>query len=151
MPRDDRRESRDELDDEIRAHLDLRVDDLVQQGVPPAEARRRARIEFGGVEGYKAEMREAGQGRSWRRAAEQIWNDVIVAQRRLRRAPFFMLFAAGSIAVGVAITATMYALLHGVFWAPVAIPDAGTLMVLSVEDSSAARWKNAISATDVEL
>ena len=37
-----------ELDEELRAHIMLRADDLERSGVPRADAERRARIEFGG-------------------------------------------------------------------------------------------------------
>ena len=46
-----------EMDEEFRLHMDLRADDLVRQGVPSVEARRRAQLEFGVPERY----REAGR------------------------------------------------------------------------------------------
>jgi hypothetical protein len=47
----------DGLSAELHFHLDAYADDLERSGVPPAEAARRARIEFGGLEGIKEECR----------------------------------------------------------------------------------------------
>jgi hypothetical protein len=46
-----RRRIEDEMAEEIRTHIDARASDLVRSGVDPAEAQRRARLEFGAVEG----------------------------------------------------------------------------------------------------
>jgi hypothetical protein len=51
-----------EMDDELRSHIQHRADDLERSGIPRVEAQRRARIEFGGYEHYKAECREATGG-----------------------------------------------------------------------------------------
>jgi len=46
-----------ELDDELRSHIELRVDDLEQSGLSRIEALKRAKIEFGGKERFKEESR----------------------------------------------------------------------------------------------
>src|ERR1700753_735369 len=48
-----------EMEEELRSHIQLRVDDLERSGLPRPEAERRARIEFGGHEKYKEECHEA--------------------------------------------------------------------------------------------
>ena len=48
-----------EMDAELRFHIEAFTEDLVRSGVPREEARRRARIEFGGIERAKEECREA--------------------------------------------------------------------------------------------
>ena len=48
-----------ELDDELRFHLERETDKLVAAGMPYDEARRRARIAFGGVDRIKEEARDA--------------------------------------------------------------------------------------------
>ena len=48
-----------EMEDELRAHLESRADDLERRGLPRVEAERQARIDFGGYERYKEECREA--------------------------------------------------------------------------------------------
>src|SRR5260370_31240571 len=53
-----------ELDEELRFHLDHHVAAYVRGGMDPAEATRRARIEFGGLDQIKEETREA-RGVQW--------------------------------------------------------------------------------------
>ena len=48
-----------ELDDELHEHLERKTDEYVAQGMAPEEARRRARLELGGVEQTKEKCREA--------------------------------------------------------------------------------------------
>ena len=53
-----RREFEGRLHDEWRLHLDLLTEENVQQGVPPAEARRRAMIALGGIDQFREECRD---------------------------------------------------------------------------------------------
>jgi putative ABC transport system permease protein len=60
-----RRDAEARMDEEFRFHLDMETERLVrEQGLPPSEARRRARIAFGLAERYKDEMRD-GRGLAW--------------------------------------------------------------------------------------
>jgi len=54
-----RAELEKEMDAELRFHVDAYADDLARGGMPPQEAMRRARLEFGGMERAKEECREA--------------------------------------------------------------------------------------------
>ena len=49
-----------EMDEEMRLHIQNRADDLELAGLPRGEAERHARIEFGGVERLKEEVRRVG-------------------------------------------------------------------------------------------
>jgi len=48
-----------QLDSELRFHVEARTADYIREGMIAVEARRRARIEFGGMEGIKEECRES--------------------------------------------------------------------------------------------
>src|SRR5213079_2584698 len=48
-----------ELDEELSFHFEQQVAKFIQSGLPPQEAKRRARLDFGGVEQLKEEHREA--------------------------------------------------------------------------------------------
>src|SRR5258706_492637 len=74
-----------ELDGEARSHLELAERDLVAQGLPPAEARRRARLEFGGIEVVKEAQRDE---RSWR-ALDHLAKDAKYGIAGLVRNPAF--------------------------------------------------------------
>src|SRR2546422_9842522 len=83
--------------DEMRAHLDMRVEDLVTAGTPRSEAERRARMEFGSIDGAKDGCRQA-RGISFIDALRQ---DFRYALRGLRRSPGFALLCIGIMAVGI--------------------------------------------------
>jgi predicted permease len=77
-----RREFEAGLTEELRFHIEQYTEDLVRSGMSPDDARRRARMEFGGVNTVKEDCREArrltvfdGLEREWRYAARQLWRN----------------------------------------------------------------------------
>jgi hypothetical protein len=68
-----RNPSEQDLDDELRCHLEMRVEDLLRTGLPPEEARAVALRDFGGVESTKERYRET-RGFMW---VENSVRDVI--------------------------------------------------------------------------
>jgi hypothetical protein len=54
-----------EMDAELKFHFESYIDDLVERGVPRAQAERQARIEFGGIAVHKEEMRASLGLRLW--------------------------------------------------------------------------------------
>src|SRR5215469_664375 len=74
-----------EMDDEIRAHIRERAEDLRRAGVAEEQAERRARIEFGGAERFKEECREALVV-SW---IDHLWRDFRFGLRMSMKSPGF--------------------------------------------------------------
>jgi predicted permease len=113
---------------ELESHLAHRVDDLVRSGLSREEAERRARVEFGSVERYREEAREAarpvGVGLSL------LWRDVVFAPRRLRASPMFTLFAVTTLAVGIGITTAVYSLIYSLIWQPAGVRDPDRLIAV---------------------
>ena len=66
-----------DLDEEVRAYLDMTIDEKVSRGVSRDKALREARIEMGGVEQLKEEVRAAKLGAS----LEKTWRDFRFALR----------------------------------------------------------------------
>jgi hypothetical protein len=70
-----------QLDAELRDHFDRLVADYVRSGITEAEARRRARLEFGGIEQVKEHCRDA-RGTRW---VDELVQDLRYGVRLLRR------------------------------------------------------------------
>jgi putative ABC transport system permease protein len=110
----------DEIDKELRFHIDARVDDLIASGMAPDEARRHARLEFGGEVQVKEALRDQD---SWR-FLENLLRDVRFAGRSLRRAPAFALTAALVLGLGIGANATVFTIVNTLLLRPLPFPQA---------------------------
>src|ERR1043165_2002601 len=99
-----RRRLEREMREEMAFHLEARAADLIHSGLPAAEARRRAHVEFGGAEQNKERLRAAGHFAG----VGDCLRDLAYACRNLRRAPLFALSAAGAIALGIGVNAAVF-------------------------------------------
>ncbi|HVQ13912.1 MAG TPA: ABC transporter permease [Vicinamibacterales bacterium] len=116
----------DDLADEVAFHLDARVKDLIRRGLSPAEARRRARLEFGSVERYKEDVRHA----RGLRLVDELRADLLYGWRALRRSPGFTLVAATSLALGVGANTLVFSLLDSTLLRPLNLPDPDRLVAI---------------------
>ena len=122
-----RRQLDRELDEEIAAHLDEAAEELERDGVPPAEARRRALAEFGGV----AQTREAHREARSASGLETLTRDVRDACRVIRRQPVFAAAVIGVLALGVGANSALVGVTHMVLVKP--LPYAAPDEIYSVE------------------
>src|SRR5260370_39456051 len=73
----------EQIEKEVRFHLDQHMADLIAHGHDPEEARRQARLALGGPEQGKEKCRDA-RGTRW---VEDLWQDFRYALRTLRDEP----------------------------------------------------------------
>src|SRR5262249_9877687 len=97
-----------ELDAELRYDFDRRVDDFVAAGMTAEDARRAARLEFGGLDQIKERCRDA-RGTRW---VEDLAADTRYALRLLRKDPAFAAVAIVALGLGLAVFSTQFAIVE---------------------------------------
>ncbi|MFI5232451.1 MAG: ADOP family duplicated permease [Gemmatimonadales bacterium] len=123
---DHRREDR-ELDDELRAYVDLLTAEKISAGLSPAAARRAALLETGGVEQVKEEVRDVRPGI----LVEAIAQDARYALRTLRKAPGYTAAAVVTLAMGIGAATAIFSMVNGVLLHRLPIGSGDRLVHLS--------------------
>jgi predicted permease len=108
-----------DMHDEFRFHIDSYTADLVRQGISPEEARRLAHVEFGGVEAWKIDGREA----LGLRLFDELRGDLRYTWRQLRRSPGFASIAILSIALGIGANTAIFSLMEAALWKAMPVRD----------------------------
>ena len=108
-----------ELDDELRFHIEQLVESHVRRGLTREEAIRRARLEFGGVDQIKEEHRDA-QGT---RLASDFGRDVRHAMRQFRRAPGFAALAVLCLGLGIGVNTSIFGVVNSVLLRPMHVAE----------------------------
>ena len=102
----------DDLDKELRDHVDLEVEDRMAAGLAPFEARAAAVRQLGSVVLIKEDVRETW-GTGW---IERMRQDLAFAARLMRKAPGFTATAVLTLAIGVGASTAIFSQINAVFW-----------------------------------
>ena len=121
-----RRRRYDDLSVSIHEHLEEKIDELMEQGMPREEATQAARREFGNVTLMEERSREVWQ---WS-TVESILADIKFTFRRLKRFPGFAITVVLTLAIGIGANTAVFSVLNSVLIRPLPYPEPEQLVAL---------------------
>jgi predicted permease len=129
-----RRAQDERLREEIEEHLAMQTAENLRAGLSPVEARRQARLKFGGVEAIKQDYRSA-RGLQF---IENLVQDVRYAIRSLQRTPGLTVFVVITLALGIGMTSGTFSMVDALIFRPYPVPHPGSVLTLvsTTHDSS---------------
>jgi putative ABC transport system permease protein len=135
------------LDSELQFHLEQQIADYVASGLPPCEARRRASLEFGGLERFKEECRET----HWENHLEILARDFRVALRGLAKDRRFAFIAIFALALGIGASTAIFSVVDNAFFEPFPYKDSRHLVTIRLHDQDQAdRWRGAFLFAEIQ-
>jgi predicted permease len=131
-----------DLDEELRAFLDMAVEEKMKQGMSRQDAIRAARLERGNVEVAKEIVHAAG----WESFLETCWQDLHFALRTLRKSPSFTAVTVLTLALAIGANTAVFTVVNGVLLRPLPFPESDRLFLVSLAPRSGPfEWQPGIS------
>ena len=142
-----RRAAEDDLDEELRFHLERAVERYEAGGLSRREARRKARVEFGQLDVVKDDCR-----RSWGiRQVDAFGQDLDYAFRLLRKHPGLSAAAAVSLAIGIGLNTALFALLDATLLRRLPVDRQERLVDVYASDLDGFTWQGSSHPDYVDL
>jgi putative ABC transport system permease protein len=118
------------LDDEVRHHIELQVEEYLKAGLSPAEAESAARNRFGTVTSVKERCRDANGTAS----VESFWQDLRFAARSFASEPAFAAVVLATLALGIGANTAVFSVLRAVILEPLPWPEPDRLVLIWEND-----------------
>ena len=119
----------EDLNDELRSHIELAVEENMQHGMTEEEARTAALRAFGGV----TQTRENYRVQRGLPFLEILWSDVRYAVRQLWKSPGFTITTALTLAIGIGMNTAVFSMMDAVVLRPLAVPDMSRVVIVAEE------------------
>ena len=111
---------------ELHCHLQMLTEENIRAGLSPEEALRSARIELGGTEQVKEQVRENRLGHG----LQAVLSDCRFSLRQLRKNPGFTAVAILTLSLGIGATTAIFSVVYGVLLRPLPYPDSDRIMAI---------------------
>ena len=125
-----RRRLQQEIDAELRAHLEMRADDNLAAGMRPSEARRDAALRFGNL----SAVTERTSAVDLNQFFETLWRDLVYAARQLRRGPGFATIALLTLALAIGSNIVVFGIVDGLLFQPLVPGTVGRLFNIAQKE-----------------
>ncbi len=139
-----RRRREDELDEELRFHLDEEMDSRRADGLPEEEVRRIARRDLGNLTVVQEDARAVW---TWT-LLEQLAQDLRYALRTMVRNPMFTGLAALSLALGIGANTAIYSFMDAILLRSLPVSDPASLTVLKWRSRPFAVGSKAVNGSE---
>jgi predicted permease len=113
-----------DLAEELQAHIHLMAEENIRRGLPPDEAYRRARLQFGSVESTKESYRDQ-RGLP---ALDSLGKDFHYALRTIGKSPGFAVVVILVLAIGIGANTTLFSIINAVLLRPLPYPESERLV-----------------------
>ena len=118
-----------DLDDELRAFVEMAADEALEDGATAPEARRLATLQLGGLEQVKEQVRTGRHGAR----LDEMGRDARYALRQIRRAPAFSAVAITTLALAIGVNTAMFSAVDALLIRPLPYADADRLAMVWVD------------------
>lgn len=122
-----RRAADSDVEKELRFHIEQQIDEYTRAGMSRAEAARRTRLEFGGLQQVKEDCRDALIVRWW----DDLVRDVRLAIRGFRRSPLLFVVAVATLALGIGANTAIFSLVNSLVLRDLPVREPGKLVLLT--------------------
>ena len=145
-----------ELEEELASHLEELTAALIEEGTPPNQARRDARLRLGGARQIRESTMDV-----WRFGSVESWlRDLRLAARALRRQPVFAIAAIATFALAIGAATAIFSVTYGIAFRPLPYPDADRIIriyeanaatnerTLDVSKGTFQGWRESVSSIE---